>query len=54
MEFSMTGEEKGDFLIEVTAWVDLTVQCLEGFQRKMDPNLLKFLRGFLVSYEQVY
>ena len=25
MKFSMTGQEKGDFLIEVTAWAGLTV-----------------------------
>jgi hypothetical protein len=25
MKFSMTGQEKGDLLIQVTAWTDLTV-----------------------------
>ena len=25
MKFSMTGQEKGDFLIEVTVWAGLTV-----------------------------
>ena len=25
MNFSMTGEEKGDLLIQVTSWADLTV-----------------------------
>ena len=25
MEFSMTGQEKGDLLIQVTAWAGLTV-----------------------------
>jgi hypothetical protein len=25
MKFSMTGQEKGDFLIQVTAWAGLTI-----------------------------
>ena len=28
MKFSMTGQEKDDFLIQVTAWVGLTVIVL--------------------------
>jgi hypothetical protein len=27
MRFSMTGQEKGDLLIQVTAWAGLTVYC---------------------------
>ena len=27
MKFSMTGQEKGDLLIQVTAWAGLIVQC---------------------------
>jgi len=29
MKFSMTGQEKGDLLIQVTAWADLTVLYLD-------------------------
>jgi len=28
MKFSMTGQEKGDLLIQVTTWAGLTVQHL--------------------------
>jgi hypothetical protein len=28
MKFSMTGQEKGDLLIQVTAWAGLTVHVL--------------------------
>jgi hypothetical protein len=28
MKFSMTGQEKGDLLIEVTAWAGLTAICI--------------------------
>ena len=28
MKFAMAGQEKGDLLIEVTAWVGLTAICI--------------------------
>ena len=32
MKLSMTGQEKGDLLIEVTAWTGLTVYKYSSFQ----------------------
>jgi hypothetical protein len=31
MKFSMTGQEKGDLLIQVTAWAGLTIYLLLKF-----------------------
>ena len=36
MKFSMTGQEKGDPLIQVTAWAGLTVPTIEYNKTKMD------------------
>ena len=35
MLFSMTGPEKGDCLIEITAWAGLTVSCIRSCQRSV-------------------
>jgi hypothetical protein len=35
MQFSMTGPEKGDCLIEMTAWAGLTVSCIRSCQRSV-------------------
>ena len=35
MNFSMTEQEKGDYLIEVSAWEGLTVDCINRFRNKL-------------------
>ena len=43
MKFSMTGQEKGDLLIQVTAWEGLNVHVVDSIQgyRKTMANLTR-------------
>ena len=33
MQLCMTGQEKGDLLIQVTAWAGLAVVCWKNFEK---------------------
>ena len=41
MKFSMAGQEKGDLLIQVTAWAGLTVYDCQGTQMLLKMALKK-------------
>ena len=46
MKCSMTGQEKGDCLIEVTAWTGLTVNDFDNYNSRLfEPNIFTFLLG---------
>jgi hypothetical protein len=45
MNFSMTGQEKGDLLIQVTTWAGLTVHFLR--------TKLKFCRSIIIERNTV-
>ena len=47
MKCSMTGQEKGDCLIEVTAWTGLTVNDFDNYNSRLfEPNIFTFLLGW--------
>jgi hypothetical protein len=50
MKFSMTGQEKGDCLIEVTTWAGLTIY-IQGFQSEPVPGTFTRLRSCIVPAE---
>ena len=52
MKFSMTGQEKGDLLIQVTAWAGLTIyiqsgcgRVVQGAGRKAKRMVLQCING---------